>query len=188
MNQQFLQGNLQSLTYQRNLFAGLAILAISAILLLCGLLYCKSERVIVAPPTIDREFWVDSHSVSSTYLEQFGVFLGQLLLGKSAQSAENQRTVILRHTDPVFTPILRKKLIDEEELLKRQSAAYTFYITEVKVDQGSLRVRLIGDRVLLSGGKQLSSEKEAYLLQFVFTNSRLLLTDISEVKSGEKSI
>ena len=128
---------------------------------------------------IEKEFWVEGNAVSATYLEQFGVFLGQLLLGKSAQSAPSQRSIILRHTDPSYAGIMRQKLLDEEEMLKKQNASYAFFPAEVRVDQGKMEVYLTGDRVAFAGGKQISLQKECYILSFVYSGSRLLLKGVS---------
>jgi len=180
VNRLLLETNLRSLLYQRNIFAGLAVLLATSVVGLTALLFNKTERVIVCPPTIEKEFWIDSHTVSNTYLEQFGVFLGQLLLGKSSQSASAQRSVILRHTDPVFSTLVRKKLIEEEDMLTRQSASYVFFPVEIKVDQAALKVQLTGDRALFVGGKQVSLQRKSYALCFSYQGSRLLLKDIVE--------
>ncbi len=184
MNQTFFEKNLKFLMFQRNIFAFLSFF-LAVALILCGtLLFFKRERIIIAPPVIEKEFWVDQKSVSPTYLEQYGYFLGQLLLTKSAQSAVTQRSAILRHTDPSYAGILKQRLIEEEEILKKQSASYVFYPIDIKVHLDTMSLLLTGDRVIFMGGKQISSEQEGYLLKFSFEGARLLLKEISAQKKG----
>lgn len=114
----FLEKKIGFLIFQRNVFAAFSFLSAVAIIILSSFLFFKQERVVIVPPVIEKEFWVDSQHVSPTYLEQFGYFLGQLLLAKSSQSAASQRTVLLRHTDPSYVGTLKKRLVEEEEILK----------------------------------------------------------------------
>ncbi|HEY4832933.1 MAG TPA: TraE/TraK family type IV conjugative transfer system protein, partial [Waddliaceae bacterium] len=127
MKKEFLEKTTQYLRFQRNILAALSFLLSVSIVLLCTFLFLKRERVIITPPVVEKEFWVDADKVSPTYLEQYGCFLGQLLLSKSAQSALMQRTVLLRHADPSFAETLKQKLFEEEQVLQKQSASYTFF-------------------------------------------------------------
>jgi conjugal transfer pilus assembly protein TraE len=119
MNADFHKENLSSLRYQKNIFLALVFLLSFALILMALFLFWKQERIVIVPPFIEKEFWVDSKSVSPTYLEQFGYFLGELILTKSSQSAATQRSVVLRHTDPAYVGILNKKLYEEEQLLSK---------------------------------------------------------------------
>lgn len=189
MRRDFLEKSTEYLRFQRNILATLAVLLSIISILLCSLLFMKKERVIVAPPIVEKEFWVEGKKVSPTYLEQYGYFLGQLLLGKSSQSAPSQRTILLRHTDPSFTGTLRNKLMEEEEMLKKQNASYTFFPVSVQVKPDCNEVLIEGDRVFFVGGKQVSTEREGYVLSFNFSGSRLLLTGIAAAdKRGEVCI
>ena len=179
MSRLFLEKNIKFLLFQRNVFVALCFLLVSIVLILSIFLYFKHDRVVIVPPVIEKEFWVDAKHVSPTYVEQFGYFLGQLLLAKSSQSAASQRTVILRHTDPSYVGILRQRLIEEEEILKKQSTSYVFYPIEIRVNIEQMSLHLIGDRLVFIGGKEVSKDREGYILRFSYTGSRLLLKEIS---------
>lgn len=179
------QQNIQNLVHQKNLFAWLSFLLALVVLTLSLFLFNKKERVVIVPPVVEREFWVDSYTVSSSYLEQFGVFIGQLVLGKSVQSAPSQRAILLRHTAPSYAGPLRQKLIEEEEFLKKQNASYVFFPSQVRVDPTQMEVHLTGDRAAYSGGVQVSLNKEHYILSFSYVSGRLLLTGISSQDGGE---
>jgi conjugal transfer pilus assembly protein TraE len=184
MNSKMLEINLRALSFQRNILAAISLILSLTVVILACFLFLKQEKVVIAPPIVNKEFWIDGNRVSPTYLEQFGVFLGQLLLNKSAQSASEQRTIILRHTDPSFYGLMRERLIEEETMLAKQGAAYTFYPLTVDVDVSKMEVRLTGDRIAFAGSKQVSSQKETYILKFIFGGSRLLLKGVQALENS----
>lgn len=188
MSQAFLEKNTKFLLFQRNVFVALAFLLSVIALVLAVFLFFKQDRIVISPPVIEKEFWVDAKQVSPTYLEQFGYFLCQLLLTKSSQSAASQRSVLLRHTDPCYAGILKQRLIEEEEILKKQSTSYVFYPFEIKVNPEEMSLLITGDRQVFIGGKEISKEREGYLLRFTYTGSRLLLTEISLNKNERGGI
>lgn len=185
MRRDLFEQNLGFLRFQRNIFAVLTLMLATSLIILSLFLFSKRERVVVVPPTVEKSFWIDQHGVSASYLEQYGYFLAQLLLCKSGSSAATQREVLLRHADPEYLPVLRKKLLDEEELLKKQSTSYVFYPRSVETNRERGEVRIEGDRLLFVSDKRVSSQPESYLLRFRYTGSRLLLTEVSAV--GEKN-
>jgi conjugal transfer pilus assembly protein TraE len=128
---------------------------------------------------------MDGSGVSATYLEQFGVFLGQLLLNKSSQSASEQRNIILRHTEPAFLGLMKQRLIEEEEMLKKQSSSYTFYPIEITIDLKRMEVKLTGDRIAFAGAKTVSSKRETYILSFVYDGYRLFLKGVEALEKPE---
>ena len=128
MDRIFFERNLKNLLAQRNFLVGLSTLLAIGLILASSFLFFKTERIIVIPSIIEKEFWVDSNAVSATYLEQYGFFLGQLLLNKSANSADIHRTVLCRHTEPSYLAALKQRLIEEEETLKQQNASYVLFL------------------------------------------------------------
>ena len=185
MNRIFLEKTTQYLRFQRNILSALCFLLSLALVLACAFLFLKKERIIVVPPTIEKEFWIEADKVSPTYLEQYGCFLGQLLLGKSAQSAPSQRTILMRHADPMFAETLKRKLLEEEQLLQKQNTSYTFFPVSIQVNAKTNEVLIDGDRVCYASGKQVSCERDGYILNFRYIGSRLLLSGIKSQKRGE---
>ncbi len=179
MNQDFYQHNIRLLIYQRNACLAFAVLSSLSLLMLTIFIFWKNERIIVTPAVVEKEFWVESTSVSATYLEQMGLFLAKLALEKSALSAQVQRTILLRHTDPSYAGALNKKLQEEEQLLAKQNASYVFFPVDVHVDMNRKEVLLIGDRTIYVAGKPVSNEREGYVMSFIASGSRLLLKEIT---------
>lgn len=178
MNEIIRDYTFRSLSIQRNIFLAITFILLLLTLLLSLLLFNKSEKVIIVPTSVEKEFWIDGSTVSPTYLEQMGCFVGDLLLTRSPLSADMQLTILMRHTDPSFVNILRTKLVSEVSKLSKDNASYVFFRTKVLVNPHDHVVTLEGDRTLFLGDKILSTARESYRLGFSNHNGRLLLTSI----------
>lgn len=178
MNGELYKQSMRQLVYQRNISFIFSIASSVSVILLSILLFWKSERVVVAPPFIHNEFWVESKHVSVTYLEQMGVFLGNLLLSKSSGSAPAQRDVLLRHTAPSYYSQLKKKLDQEAQKLIAENASYVFFPVTIEVHPDRKELVLTGDRKTYVGEKIISTSRESYILSFTIEGARVLLTGV----------
>lgn len=182
MKSSVFEGNLNSISNQRNFLVVLCCVLSVSLLLTTTFLFFRVERVVVVPAIIEKEFWVDANTVSPTYLEQYGSFLGQLLLTKSSYTAEIQKKILLRHVDPVYSSALMERLEKEQKVLSKGNASYVFFITGIEVVPDKYCVLLKGNRVFSVGNKVLSEEKEAYLFGFSYKDGRLLLNRIESIE------
>lgn len=185
MNEIIHEHTLRSLTLQRNIFLMFCLLLLCLALILSSLLFMKSERIIVTPPIIEKEFWVDGVSVSPSYLEQMACFIGDLLLTRSPQSSDFQLSCLLRQTEPAFANMLTHKLSEELTKMKKDNSSYVFFRSQIFLDPQKCSVKLVGERVLFIGDKVLSKSQESYRLGFVNFGGRLLL---ASVEKEEKSL
>lgn len=163
------------LKQQRILLPTLMILSVTQLLSVI-FLFCKKERVILVPPLVSQVMWVDGYQVSQTYLQQMGLFMGQLLLSNSAESVKLQMDTILRFVHPAAYTTVRQYLIGEEEHLKKQQGSYHFNISAIEVHPQKHSVTLIGDRQSYVGGKRIDQARESYILTFKMNHGRYLLT------------
>lgn len=184
MKKEIFEKSLDRAILERNLLIITTICLSFSICILGGFLFMKSNRVVVVPPIVEKSFWIDGNHVSPSYIEQFGVFIADLLLTKSMQSFSTKRNIVLRHTDPIFTDQLRKKLYEEEALLKKQNASYVFHPKSVKVNPDEMSFIIGGERLIYINGNATSNKKENYKLQFSSSGGRLLLSSIT-FKEGE---
>jgi conjugal transfer pilus assembly protein TraE len=184
MNEIIRDHTLRSLTVQRNSSLAIVFLLLAVTVALSLLLFKKTERVIIVPAILEKEFWVDGLSFSPTYIEQIGCFIGDLLLTRSPASAEMQLTLLMRHTDPSFAGTLGRKLSTELSKLQKDQASYVFFRTKAIVEMESQSLLLEGDRVLFLGDKILSTARERYRLGFNNQQGRLLLASIERVEEN----
>ena len=139
------------------------------------LIFCKKERIILVPPVISQPIWIDSYAVSPTYLEQMGVFLGNLILTNSSQSIAAQRDMILRYVHPSVYTHIRQYLINEESHLRKHQGSYHFHIRSIETDVKNNTITLEGDRETFIAGRRTDQAKETYHLIFKFSHGRYLL-------------
>lgn len=181
MNSEFYKENIGLLKFQRNVFLSLCLFLAVTSSILSIFLFQKSDRVVIVPPVVEKSFWIDANQVSATYLEQFGLFLGQLILTKSPQTSKPQRETVMKHTSPEYAGVLNKKLLEEEQMLFTQNASYVFFPVDIIVDYENLQVNLIGERTTYVSGKAVSTVKEGYRIGFNSKGARLLLNRVSSI-------
>lgn len=157
----------QTLLKQRNmLFPIVVILGVSQVLLIL-LLFWKEDRTIFMPPVLDKPFSIHGSSYSASYYEQMGLFLANLLLTKTAETAEHQHQLLFKYVDPDLLGVFKRDLMDEVDTLKKDAAGYVFYPTETTVNLGNHSVLLKGERHTYVGAQRIDVAKEAYRLMFV---------------------
>lgn len=158
---------LKKIRHQRNLlFPIVVLLGINQILLII-MLFWKDDRTVFMPPVLDKPFSIMGSRYSANYFEQMGVFLSNLLLTKTAETAPHQHQVLFKYVAPEALGSFKRDLHEEEHTLKQESAAYVFYPNEVKVNLGSRTVLLSGERHTYVGSHRVDVSKEGYRLKFV---------------------
>lgn len=184
MNEIIREHTIRALIVQRNIYLTIVFTLLVVALALSIFVFSKSERTIIIPAVLEKEFWVDGTQVSPSYLEQMGCFVGDLLLTRSSSSADMQLTILMRQVSPEFSSMLSSKLAAEIAKLKKDNASYVFFRSKVIVDPQTLSVILEGDRSLILGDKILSNVHESYRLGFRNFGGKLLL---SSIERGDES-
>lgn len=176
--------NVQHLTFQRNVSLALSLLLGLALLGVTTLLLFKTERVVVIPQGCEKEIWIEKNRVSNHYLERQAEIIISLLLNKSPATISNQREFLLTLAEPSFYGPLKRKLMEEEKMLKKQGASFVFIPLEITADNETMKVKVVGDRMTYLGEKKVESKREQYIFAFRFNGTTLLLTEIerNEVK------
>lgn len=176
---------LQTILKQRNmLFPIVVILGVSQVLLIL-LLFWKDDRTIFMPPVLDKPFSIHGSSYSASYYEQMGLFLCNLLLTKTAETAEQQHQLLFKYVDPELLGVFKRDLMDEVETLKKDNAGYVFYPTEIKVNLGNHSVLLKGERHTYVGTQRIDVSKESYRLMFVQRGHLLYLRNFQKETVNE---
>jgi conjugal transfer pilus assembly protein TraE len=185
MKRMLLHGRLDHLLHQRNALSALAftLLGLNCIQALTTLV--KSERVVVVPPHISREFWVEKNRVSPSYLEEMGLFFASFLLEMSPESAAYKREIILRSTVTEGYGALKAKLLEDERRLKKERVVTAFSPQSVKVSPSKMAVEVTGDLMGFVGEKRISQSRDTYSLTFVYRHNRLLLKSFSLTRSDK---
>jgi type IV conjugative transfer system protein TraE len=175
----------QKVLKQRNmLFPTVILLGISQVLLIL-LLFWKDDRTIFMPPVLDKPFSIHGSSYSASYYEQMGVFLVNLLLTKTSETAEQQHQLLYKYVDPELLGVFKRDLTDEVDTLKKDAAGYVFYPIETKVNLGTKSVLIKGERHTYVGAQRIDVSKEAYRLMFVQRGHVLYLCNFKKESVNE---
>lgn len=183
MKTQVLIGSYNSLLSQRNrLLMASGILGILCVLLGASNFYLiGKERIIIAPPTIQREFWISTDSVSDHYLEQMSQFFAGLLLNVSPSTFAVNAEHLLSHVVPERFAALKAQLVAQQMELERRGMSTSFHISRFKIDCKKLLVELKGELKILVANTQVTSSTKNYLLKFVQQQGRLWVQSFEEV-------
>src|SRR5690606_10636810 len=122
----------------------------------------RSERVVVIPPEINREFWIEKNRVSAAYLEEMALFYADMILESSPSSAAYKREIILRNTTSEGYGALKSRLVEDEQRLKKEHLSTSFQPNTVKVNPNKLMVEINGDLLRFVGDKRISQSRDVY--------------------------
>jgi len=167
--------------FQRNVFGLTTVLLGVALLVFSVAFLSKRERVIIVPPCLEKSISLDDSYVSPTYLEQFGGYIGHQLLNKTPHTASRQAELVLRHTSPSLYGALRKKLLNEGDIMSKENCSHSFYVSRTSVFPSKMSIRIEGERRTYAGSEIISIENEIYELGFLYEGGRLLLNSVKEV-------
>lgn len=175
---------LTELIKQRNgylvLASGLLILS----LLLLGFCFYLSDRekVVLVPPSIQNKFWVSASAASPEYLSEMTVFFAYLRLNQTPESADTQRQLLLRYTDPRYFSELDNRLVAERDRIVSQHVSTAFYPVNIKVDAKSNSAKITGDLLSTIGSLSLPPQRVVYEIHYHYDNGRLWVADFEEMK------
>lgn len=185
MRLSFEKGQIEKLLKERNGYMMLALgsLLICLIQLILVFVLIGREKIVIVPASIEKSFWVSSHSVSPEYLAEMALFFANLRLNITPESAQFQRDTLLRYTDPNYYGSFKSKLVEEGDRVSEQHLSIAFFpVGFPKVDEKNLKVIVDGDVKAYVGESAIPTKRMSYLITFTFNSSRLLVKSFEEVK------
>lgn len=179
---------ISSLLFQRNFLGGLALALLVIALLQTALLFVKSEKIIILPPELKQEFWIEGNRFAPTYLEEQGMYFTHLLLDVSSSNILSQGEVLLRYADPAFHEQFKTRLFAEEQRLKKDNVSLYFTVTDCEVYPSELALEITGDLHAYVAFKKISTHRETYRMQFSAKKGRLFLKTFEILQSDNKDL
>lgn len=183
MKIRLLNSRLGDLLHQRNFLLALVAALLVINLTQALLTFVRSERIIVMPPDIKQEVWIEKRQVSPSYLEEMALFFASFILESSPESAAYKRDIILRNTISEGYGALKTKLLEDEARLKKEHLTTSFQASSVKVDPEKLVVELTGNLLHFVGEKRVTQMQDTYQFEFVYQHGRLLIKSFRLIKS-----
>ena len=85
--------------YQRNLLLGLNGVLLILLLIMSLCLFFKRERIVVLPPEVRREFWIEGNRFSPGYLEEMAAYFLHLSLDVNQSTLIYNTGILMRYAD-----------------------------------------------------------------------------------------
>lgn len=167
--------------YQRNMLLGLTTMQLILLTIMSLCLFFRSERVILLPPEVRHEFWVEGNRFSPEYLEEMAVYFLHLSLDVNQTTLPYNTEILARYADVETGNFLRDKYEKDIKKLKQNNASTSFEVKNVTVypDQNTVCVEGILNRYM--GSKIIKASTETYAVNFKTYRGRLFFKSIKKI-------
>ncbi len=152
------------------------------------MLSVKTERILLVPPKMTKEFWIERDRVAPEYMEQMGVFVATLVGNLSPVNAEFNVNMLIRHyLDPSHqNPEVIQELLGQAAYIKKNNITQAFFPSSISiVDSENMKVRVEGSSIINIGTNRISGERVSYLIRFDARNYKLYVEEFA-IESKEK--
>ncbi len=177
---------LTNFEYQRNMLLGLTATLLLLLMILSLSLFFKSERVIVLPPEVRREFWVEGNRFSPEYLEEMAMYFIHLSFDVNQTTLPYNTEILSRYADVETANYLRTKHEKDIKKLKNNDASTTFEVQEVVVYPDRNVVQVSGLLNKYVSNRKISDSRDIYEVRFKTYRGRLFFKSIKKI-DGEKN-
>ena len=180
----FASKRITNFEYQRNTLLGLTAALLVLLIIMGSCLLFRSERVIVLPPEVKQEFWVEGNRFSPEYLEEMAVYFLHLALDVNQTTLQYNTEILSRYSDVETGNYLRNKYEKDVKKLKQNDASTTFEVKEVTVYPDKNIVRVTGTLNRFMGSKRIKNSQETYEVSFKTYRGRLFFKEINQLEAG----
>jgi len=139
----------------------------------------KNERIIVSPPEIQREFWVESNRASPEYLEQMGVFFAILGGNLSPSNAAYNVKFLSSYIPPDVYSDVKSELAAQAHYITKNNITQAFFPVSVKVLDGDGRVFVEGDVIRNIGTTRISKEKMVFNIKLRMKDFKVMVEELT---------
>lgn len=153
------------------------------------MLSVKSQRILLVPPQITKEFWIERNRVAPEYMEQMGVFVATLIGNLSPTNAEFNVNMLIKHyLDPARSnPEVVRELLGQAAYIKKNNMTQTFFPSSISVvDRDNMKVRVEGSNIINIGTGRVSGEKVSYLIRFNTRDYKLYVEEFTIDSNGKQ--
>tara|TARA_R110002050_G_scaffold249861_1_gene387718 strand:- start:15345 stop:15905 length:561 start_codon:yes stop_codon:yes gene_type:complete len=170
---------IKNLLSQRNMLLTGAAGLLASNIILVFFLFQKSDRIIVVPPEIKEQFWVEHHLVSPGYLQEWTLFFAHLLLDNHPGSIRSNNNIILRSVDPGSYTALKQQLSEEAEKYSNKQLITMFAPIKVDVDIHKMKAVVKGQFISRVGNRIIKQREDTYEFTYKYQYGKLLITSFT---------
>lgn len=186
MNITAYQTELRKMIEQRNgyLVLSVGLLILSLVLSFLIIFLSGRERIILTPPSMNKDIWVSTQTASPEYFSRMSLFLSELALNVTADNVDFQQELLLRYVDSSYYVSLKPQLVAQADRIKKEHITTAFFPVDMKVDSKHSEAIVIGDLKSYVGDTVLPTKRVSYRMVYRFNSFTPLITLFEEVKSA----
>lgn len=166
---------IKDLLSQRNMLLAGATGLLASNLILGFFLFQKRDRIIVMPPEVKEQFWVEHHLVSPGYLQEWTLFFTHLLLDNHPGSIRFNNNIVLRSVDSSSYTAIKQQLDEEAEKYTNKKLITMFAPIKVDVDIHKMQAVVKGQFVSRVGDRVIKERSETYIFTYKYQYGKLLI-------------
>jgi len=136
------------------------------------------DRLIIVPPKIDKEFWVDDKKSSEGYLEQMGIYLATLAGNMSPTNAEYNAKILSSYLDPSVFGQVKNEIAAQAAYFKRNNISQAFFPASTKIDTETGKVEVDGTAIRYIGSAKISQERSIVIVKFKTKDYNLRIEEL----------
>lgn len=156
---------------------GVAVIAQAVAVVVLGK---GSERIIVVPPEVNQQFWLEENQVSQRYFLEWGHYVAGLILNVTPASIDYQTETLLRYVAVANRAAFARRLQLVSEHLHAEKLSTFFSVAEVFVQPEHSRIAFVGSLASYIDGQRIDEKTAAYMASFQVRNGSLLLLEFIE--------
>jgi type IV conjugative transfer system protein TraE len=135
----------------------------------------NNQRVVVVPPTLASEGWVESNAASQSMQEAWAEFLAVTIGNVTPRNIDRVMKSIGENLSPRIYQAVLTRLVEQSKTVKDEQVSISFEPTNTRFDAKTGNVLVTG-RSRITGTRGASSETtQTYEMRFVVSNYRVLL-------------
>jgi len=166
---------IKGLLSQRNMLLTGAIGLLLCNIILGLFLFQKNDRIVVMPPEIKEQFWVEKNLVSPGYMQEWTLFFAHLLLDNHPGSIRFNNNIILRNIVPESYTALKQQLSEEAEKYSNKQLITMFAPIKVDVDIHKMTALIKGKFISKVGDRIIKQREEIYEFTYKYQYGKLLI-------------
>ncbi len=171
---------------QQNRFLWTAVgglIAALVLVLLVAWTGMGSNRTTIVPPKIEKSFWVTDNTASGSYIEQMAQWASFLILDVTPDNVHYKSEILLGITSPDFHGLLKQKLDQNAQRIKRENSTSSFDVKTVKSSPDKAAAIMTGLLKISINGSVVKNELRHYFAQFSLSGGSAQLIQFREVKN-----
>lgn len=158
-----------------NFFLRVVVLLLCFGLILNATFFNKKDRVIIVPPQVTKEFWLEKDKASPEYVEQMAVFFAELGGNLSPSNAEFNAHTISEYLTPSTYAEVKADLASHALYLKKNNVSQSFYPSSSNINGN--QATIVGKLVRFIGPTKISDEGVQFRMLFETRNYRISLKE-----------